>query len=286
MMNRRINAVMMVLAASALILITSFQGAAQSATAVKDGDPLDIYLRKSGTPRIASMKLYPSFYPEQENTTEFVQVLEPRGSDNDRVEMFLPRSEDENDNSFKYRPNGSVQGRYSFHISCSVPNDVEVTTYTLRVLIEMDYERGSEFQTDDEYHFDVVGPSDGQARKISGEIDMNPGDFESFSGQKGGRIKVTLIKEDFSDTRLTIYMGYLNKTSHFTLPFSRFSADAAVDDDNNGWTILIIAGVIAVLGVVGYVLYDQYRKTASEKLKKEEEERSRSKRKGRRRGGR
>lgn len=273
-----------VLMAVMLIFVSTVQVSSQSSTAVKNGDPLDLYIRKSGIPRTASLKLYPAFYPEQENTTEFLQVIESRGSDTDHVEMYMPRAEDENDNSFKYRPNGSVSGRYSFHIACTLPTDIEVTTYTLRVRIEMDYDRGSEFKADDEYSFDIQGPADGQVHRVSGNLDMNTGDFESFSGQNGGRIKVSLIREDFSDSRLTLYLGYLNKTSDFRLPFSRFSEEP-IKEDENDWTVFIIIGVVAVLVIVGYIVYDQYKKS-TEKKSEEEPERPSPRRKSSRRGGR
>ena len=221
--------------------------------ALKDGDPLVLYLRKSGTPQEPSLKLYPAFYPENENHSTYVIPLGARGSGNDLVEMFMPR--DPMDNSLKYRPNSSLMGSYSFHISAGISMNPQYAKYRINVIVEMDYERDGDFDPDDHIQFTVEGDADGRPHRVSGEYSVDINDYEPFHPEKGGRIKVSLVREDFANTTLKFYVGYRNKTSHFRLPYSRYSGEEIEDNDNDIRTVLIVLGVILVIILVSYLLY-------------------------------
>lgn len=248
-----------------LLLSLVPMGATAEDAILKEGSPLDLYLRKSGTPLNPSLKLYPSFYPESENSSGYVIPLGSRGSGEDTVEMYMPR--DSMDNSLKYKPNGTLDGHYSFHISAGVPKNPQYSRYKVRVLVEMDYERRDRFDTDKEFSFNVEGDADGQVHRNSGDYDLDLSEYQRFHPENGGRIKVSLIREDFGNTTLKFYVGFLNKTSNFRIPYSRYPGGPVEDDDDFriSWPIIVIT-IVVVIGV-SYLIY---KSTKQEKGREED----------------
>jgi len=232
-----------------MLISTSFD--CQEQSAVKDGDPLRLYLRRSPVQNLTWLNYYRAFNQSAEDKLEYTLTLGPRGSGTDKVVLFMPVSGQ--DNGLKYEPNSSVEGQYDFAVVGRSSLDPSGYGYDIAVSVEIDYHRGGSFKADRTVTFRISGPTDSELHRKAGEIDIDASDLRSMDGQDGGRLRVTIAREDYVNTSVLIYTGYRLENSFFSLPMSRYSGED--DGEEPSYLLMVVGGIVAGAVIVAIVYF-------------------------------
>jgi hypothetical protein len=256
-------------AAVAVLLAASFMTAGQDT--VKVGDPLRIYLRRSPEQNMTFLNLYKAFNASAEDKNEYSIVLGPKGSGWDSVVAYMPTSE--KDNSLKYAPNSSISGQYNFSILGRAINDDPDARYRIKVTVDIDYRRSGDFKTDQSFSFIIDGASDAKIHERNGMIGTPSDELKRMDSSAGGRVRITISRDDNELNSLVLYTGYRQKNCHLTLPMSRENAEPSGTDGGSIVLILLLV-VLAIGAFVGYFIIDRV-------CKKKEPEKRPTVRKGR-----
>jgi hypothetical protein len=238
-----------------LIVLATVQAAGYSQEGVKEGDPLSIYLRRSPEQNLTFLNLYKAFNSTVEDKNQYVLVLGPKRSGTDKMVAYLPTSDP--DNSLKYRPNASVQAMYNFSVLGRAVKDAPESDYRLKVVVEIDYRRGDDFDADDSFSFIIEGPSDSKVHERSGPIDITAGDLKRMDPARGGRIRITITRDDNEVNAVTLYTGYRVLNCGLTLPMSRDRSEAGSSDGIGVFLVLAVVAIIAG-AVAAYLAFDHF----------------------------
>lgn len=251
-------------------------GADKDDPILRDGDPLRLYIRRSPIQNLTFLRLYDSFNKSMENKPEYVLNLGPRGSGTDKAILYQPTSAP--DNSLKYEPNASIQAAYSFSILGKVPPSPVTIRYKLLITIEFDLKREGNFKADRKHDFRIEGLCDSRLYEKRSNLSISAGDLRKMDPVQGGRIRVTIAREDFEDTQVSLYTGYREGKCEIVLPMSKYTYAGRQDEDGGRLTFFIFLLALAAFVMVAYVFF-------SWKNKKKEEDKPQPKSAKRRKKG-
>jgi hypothetical protein len=265
------------------ILMVAFMVLSMSAVsgqeAIQDGDPLRLYLARSPTQDQTFLKFYKIFNETANDNPGYLLTLGPRGSGNESVEISFPTSHE--DNSMKFVPNETVQASYDFSVLAKVTLGGlfgSKENFRVKVTVHIDYTRGERFDPNKEFSFFVEGPADGKLQRISGNLSIDAEDLKRTDPLKGGRLKVTISREDRIDADVLLYAGYRGSNCEFTLPMSRDTTVPEEEETSQTLFIIVVAG-IGLLALIVYIIYslkNKPQKTSS--ISKDGKKGSRSRR--------
>ncbi|MFW3145204.1 MAG: hypothetical protein ACMUIE_00145 [Thermoplasmatota archaeon] len=232
------------------ILPMMVSGAQPAGLTVKEGEPLHLYIRRSPVQDDTYLYFHPpegKYYNDSFDDLGYRKTLFQKGSGNDTVMLFYPQ--DPNSNFLQFEPNSTLQLRYNFTISAIAPDLQPDLNYRLGVRIELDYQHDGDY--DQELYFEIGGLADSEPRVKEGTIQVDISELEKFDGKEGGRIRITLSREDELDSTLTIYCGNKGFHSWLQLPFSKYKYEGDNGENGNGNTailvILLASGAAVVL---------------------------------------
>jgi len=237
--------------------------------AVPVGEPLHLYIRRQPVQDMTYLYFHPpddTYNNKAKDDLTYRETLLAKGSGNDTLTMFFPQ--DPKSNFLQFEPNSTLKFTYNFVISAVRPTDTSNTTYILKVLIQIDEDRNGKYDRD--LSFEITGTANSERSYKNGTVSVNTGSLKAFDGKEGGRLRVTLSREDDLDSSLTIYCGYKGYHSYFQLPYSKFQY-LPPDDGKNSPSVtpyvLGVAGIIVISGVAYF-----YFKSRQEDGKKESKE--------------
>ena len=261
-----------VLSISMMLLLQVPAGTSQTTSRqVKEGDPLHLYVTRSVTQDMTFLYYHAPLDPNGNISADarYRHSFGEKGSDTDSLVMFFPQDKDSN--FLQFQPNMTLTAHYDITLSAVTPADTSDLGFDLKVTIELDLERDGEY--DHTVTFHITGTADSSRTTHTGDMAMDPSDLEPFDGEKGGRIRVTITREDDIDTSVVMYCGYQGKTSSIWLPYSKFTYVPQDDDGDDGsyvWlVVLAIAVFIAIIVVALISGRDKEKKDAGGKGKKD-----------------
>jgi hypothetical protein len=247
----------------------------QSTGGVREGEPLHLWFKRSPTQNLTTLSFY-----EQEISKDiredprYRHMIGPGGS----MVVYFPTHPDSNFLQFEY--NETLRGNYTFTLLPMVSTNPGSTEFSLKVIIDFDTQRDGKY--DKQISFKITGMADSNRREYTGNITVDPELIQKFDGKKGGRIRITIQREDDLDTNVLLYCGYLGDISYLNLPFSKYVyiPPERNDDENTKYLFL---SVISVAFIVIIVILVVYMKREQEKNKKRKEAEKVSLRRGSRR---
>ncbi|MGA1793073.1 MAG: hypothetical protein ACMUHM_03910 [Thermoplasmatota archaeon] len=259
----KLNELMMLVAAVILIGLVFMAPVNAQSGAVPVGEPLHLYIRRQPVQDMTFLYFHPpddTYNNKARDDLSYRKTLLAKGTGNDTLTMYFPQ--DPESNFLQFEPNNTLKLTYNFVISAIKPTDPSNTTYKLKVRIEIDEDRDRNY--DREISFEITGTADSERGYKNGTVAGNTGDLKAFDGKKGGRLRITLSREDDLDSTLTIYCGYQGYHSYFQLPYSKFryAPDENGDDPPVVWPyVLGVAGIVVLSGAA----YFYFRSKQEEK---------------------
>jgi hypothetical protein len=173
----------------------------------------------------------------------FRATLGPKGSGNDSLTMYFPTDQKSNFLQFEY--NASLQGNYSFMISAI---SFLVDQFNLKVTLSFDKDRDGDY--DKIFDFSIIGNTDRDITRYEGNLSIPPNLIDEFNGKTGGRIKMTIQREDDLDINILIYCGYRGEFSSIWLPYSKYIYEPDSKENGPDYTLFVILGLGAAALIV------------------------------------
>jgi len=215
------------------------------------GEPLHLWFKRSPTQDMTTLV----FYPPKDNDTvrsdpRFRHVFGPRWNETSSYTLFFPTARESNFLQFEY--NGTLKGNYTFFLSAVTPKNASGIEFRLKITIDMDIRNEQDGRYDESFTFTVEGLADSERRVYTGEIDIPAETITRFDGEKGGRLRVTLERDDDIDTDVILYCGYAGLFSSFNLPFSKYRYEPSGNDGEGEFPVMwvLILGSLFILVVV------------------------------------
>lgn len=236
--------------------------------AVQVGEPLHIYIRRQPVQDMTFLYFHApdATYDEKaRDNISYRKILLARGSGMDSERMFFPQ--DPQSNFLQFEPNASIPSTYNFTISAVQPEDISDITYTLLVVIDIDYENDKNY--DEQISFEISGEADSSRAIKEGTIPFGDDQLKKFDGERGGRLRVNISRKDYLDTTVTIYCGYQGYNSFLVLPYSKYKYEGEIPEDGKNYWPWVLAGAAIVI-IIG-VAYFYLRQKQVERIPKPEE---------------
>ncbi len=255
-----------------MMIATGFSGG-QSDGGVRDGEPLHLWFRRSPSQNITTLSFYePVVSDDDRMDIRYRHAIGPKDTPGLELITFFPTHPDSNFLQFEF--NGTLTGNYSLILSAAGPITSLDTVYKLRVTIDLDIERDGEY--DKQISFLITGTANSSSDKHTGNISVPDDLLKKFDGRRGGRIRVTMSREDDLDTYVILYCGYLGKQSFINLPYSRYTYVPPGEVDNSIPTIWIIGfGSVFIILVVFIAVFLSRKHEKDEPAEEVEPRRSR-----------
>lgn len=206
---------------------------------VQDGEPLHLWLKRSPTQDMTTLHFYKPLDNEQVRTdARFRHNLGPKGTENDELVMFFPT--DQQSNFLQFEHNDTLTGNYSFMISAL---SLRGTKFELKIDLSFDQDRDGDY--DKVFSFTIKENTSLDTTRFEGDIDIPANLIEKFDGKKGGRVRMTISREDDLDINVLIYCGFQGEFSYIWLPFSKYTYVPPNNEDQPNYTLYVVLGIAA-----------------------------------------
>lgn len=216
---------------------------------VEEGEPLHLWLKRSPTQDLTTLHFYkPLDNEDVRGDARFRHTLGPKGEENDKLVMFFPTDQKSNFLQFEY--NETLTGNYSFTISA-----ISMLSERFSLGVELAFDKDRDGKYDESFTFTISGNTSRGIERYKGNINIPSDLIKKFDGKNGGRIRMTISRNDNLDINVLIYCGYRGEFSSLWLPYSKYTYVPQNEEDGPDYTLYVILGIMAVTVFVLVIIF-------------------------------